>query len=67
MCHHLLMNRPLKPSGPGDLSHGISLITLSISSCEKGAAKSSRLPLRGIRSSKSKSISDLSDLPILSL
>jgi hypothetical protein len=40
---HLLTNRPVKLSGPGEFSEGKAAATLSISSCEKGANKSPRL------------------------
>uniref|UniRef100_A0A0A8YBC2 Uncharacterized protein n=1 Tax=Arundo donax TaxID=35708 RepID=A0A0A8YBC2_ARUDO len=42
MCQHFFMKRPLNPSGPGDLSIGMFLITLSISSLVKGSDNPSR-------------------------
>ncbi|KAL6615169.1 hypothetical protein ACP70R_037439 [Stipagrostis hirtigluma subsp. patula] len=40
---HFLKKKPLKPSGPGALSFGMFLTTLSISSLEKGSASHSKL------------------------
>jgi hypothetical protein len=46
ICQHFLKNMPLKPSGPGALSMGICLTTLSISSLVNGADTTKKVSLR---------------------
>lgn len=66
MCQHFLKKTPLKPSGPGRWSGGISFKALSISSLEKGASIVGR-GTTAINSLRSNKVSENSDTPNLSL
>src|SRR4051812_40847225 len=67
ICQHFLKNKPLIPSRPGDLSMGISLMVLSISSFVKGIVRSSRPSTLCSREGRSKTRLIPCEDPILPL
>jgi hypothetical protein len=67
VSQHVFRNKPLNPSGPGDLSIGINLMTSSISALVKGCDNSSRPATGEITVDKSNCILGESQVPSLSL
>ena len=67
MCQHVFKKWPLKPSEPGALSHGMCLMTASISNCVNSSVRLSKPSEGSIIDSRLKSITGCVVTPILAL